>query len=63
MEVIIKIATVINFLSIIYFILLQWKTNDLVEKFINQLLTDVANLKKDVEKLKKISSPSDSEQD
>lgn len=63
MEVIIKIATVINFLSIIYFILLQWKTNDLVEKFINKLLTDVANLKKDVEKLKKISSPSDSEQD
>lgn len=63
MEVIIKIATVINFLSIIYFFLLQWKTNDLVEKFINKLLTDVANLKKDVEKLKKISSPSDSEQD
>lgn len=54
MEVLYKVATVINFVAVIFFLFLQWKTNDLVEEVMNQNLTDIANLIEDVKKLKKV---------
>lgn len=60
MDILFPVATIFNFCVIIYYLYSQDRINNLNENFINRLMTDVTNMKRKIDDLKKIS---DSKQD